>query len=280
MERSKAKLALLTTALLVGAMPARAEVSPLDGYTADGAYRVNIELAPYAWLPASGGQVGLGNGASASFGTGIPTLSDLANHLHFSFLGDARLRYGPWSAELNVDYITASGSKLIAPDILGIPRTLGLTTSLTRVAPGFGYQVYNGGIGGIPATVDARAGFVWFSTSTTVDLHRFLPDGQTRVAGAGNAIDFVQPWLGLRADIYPWPRWRLELSAQGQGFGVDGGSWGWGVTASATWAVNNWFNLIGGFAALNNSGKASSARAVRSVDLTAYGPFLGMSFTF
>jgi hypothetical protein len=70
------------------------------------------------------------------------------------------------------------------------------------------------------------------------------------------------------------------LSAQGQGFGADGGSWGWGVTASATWAVNDWLNLIGGFAALNNSGNTSSSRTIKSVDITAYGPFIGMSFTF
>jgi hypothetical protein len=234
--------ALLTAALLASALPARAEVSAQDGYTAKGGYNWNLELAPYGWFPASSGSIGLGNRATSSFGTGIPTAADLTNHLHFTFLGDARLRYGPWSAELNFDYISASGSKSIAPDILGVPRTLGLANDLTRIAPGFGYQVFNGVLGDIPATVDLRTGFVWFSSDSTLTLNRY-PGGAQRFAGsASDTLSFTQPWLGLRVDVYPAPRWRLEVSAQAQGFGVDGGSWGWGTAATATWAVNSWFN--------------------------------------
>jgi len=280
MDRYLTKLAALTAILLAGALPAHAAVSPKDGYTEDGGYRVNVELTLYGWLPAESGNVKLGNGASASIGAGMPTASQLENNLTGAFMGDARLRYGPWSAEVNIDYVGVTANKNLPPDVLGIARAVNMTTNLTRVAPGVGYQVFNGDLGALPTTVDARAGFAWFQTNATLDLDRFLPSGRTRTASVSDTISFVQPWLGARVDFYPSPRWRLELSAQGQGFGMDGGSWGWGATASATWAATSWLNLLGGFAALNNTGYADNSRMIHSVSITSYGPFVGLSFTF
>ncbi|OYV34681.1 MAG: hypothetical protein B7Z80_20550 [Rhodospirillales bacterium 20-64-7] len=79
---------------------------------------------------------------------------------------------------------------------------------------------------------------------------------------------------------YPWPRWRFQLAALGQGFGVGGGTWGWQVSAIATWAATNWLNLNAGFNAMHESGALAPSRVIRQIDTTMYGPVVSVSFTF
>src|SRR3954453_15397908 len=88
--------------LLLGLQPARAGVSPQDGYTTDGAPKLFIELAPYLWLPASNAQATLRNGATEATSAGVPSVSQLTNVLTGDFMGLGVLRYGPWSAELDI----------------------------------------------------------------------------------------------------------------------------------------------------------------------------------
>lgn len=273
------KMAAAAALLAAMAAPALAGVSPQDGYGPDGKPALRVELAPYLWVPAVSGKATLGNGASAAFSQGMPTLGKLESVLTGAFMGDARLRYGPWSAELNIQYVAASQTHGIAPDVFGIARAVDVSSSMTRVAPGVGYQVFNGLLGDVPATVDARVGFAWFSASSTVDLDRFMPTGRTRVASVSDSGSFAQPWVGVRAALYPWPRWRFEVAALGQGLGVSG-DWGWSATATATWAATDWLNLIGGFSAINNTRHGGASRGVQTLDITAYGPMLGISFTF
>jgi hypothetical protein len=275
-----ARVGCVAVFLLLGLLPARAEVSPQDGYTQDGTPRIHIELAPYLWLPASNAQVTLGNGATRAVSAGVPSLSQLANVLTGAFMGAGLLRYGPWSAELNIDYVGASQDRGLPPDVLGRPRSLTIDVSAVRVAPGIGYQVFNGPVGGIPATLDARAGFSWFTSNSTLDLDRVGLLGRERVISISQSGDFIQPWLGLRGSIYPWPCWRFILEAQGQGFGVGGGSWGWQVSAIGTWAATSWLNLNAGFMALHESGTLPPGRVFKDCSATLYGPVLSVSFTF
>ncbi len=272
------------TALFAALAPeaARAAVSPDDGYAPDGAYQWHFELAPYAWVPATSAHIKLGNGASANINAGMPTIADLRNVLTGVFMGYGLVRYGPWSTEINIDYLSASQTKGLPPGPLGlIGRSLDISTSVVRVAPGFGYEVYRGALGPVPTTLDARVGFSYFTQSSTLDLSRFGPLGRPLfVSRLDNSSSFVQPWLGFRASIYPWPRWRFQLMASMQGLGVDGGAWGWDAGVYGSWAATKWLNLIAGFNALNSRGRGGSGAVIRSIDFTEYGPVLGLSFTF
>ena len=280
-KRAWLSMAALACALaLVGGRVAQAEVSAQDGYAPSGAYQVHVELIPYAWLPAVSGNVTLGRGASANISQGVPSLSKVTSVLTGAFIGAGLLRYGPWSGEIDIQYVGVSQTRDLAPDALGRPRSLTVDASLVRVAPGFGYEVYKGSLGQIPATLDARVGFAVFSSSLTLDLDRAGPLGRERVGSLSDSGSFAQPWAGLRGSVYPWPRWRFELGALAQGFGVGGGSWGWGATASATWAATRWLNLVAAFRALNSSRFGGAGQRVRSLNLTAYGPALGVGITF
>ncbi len=65
-----------------------------------------------------------------------------------------------------------------------------------------------------------------------------------------------------------------------EGFGVDGGSWGWGASAIASYAMTDWAALSFGFRALSSSRTHDGRVNDGSIDLTAYGPVLGVTFRF
>jgi hypothetical protein len=275
------RIAVIVASVALGLSSAAwAGVSAEDGYAADGAYRVNVEIDPYVWLPAVNGNIKLGNGATVSGGSGVPTVSDLTTKLTGAFMGAGLVRYGPYSAEIDIQYVGVSEDRGISPDIFGEPRSRHLDASLVRVAPGMGYEVYKGALGIVPATLDARVGFAVFLQNMTLDFDRTGILGRERFASFSEGNDFVQPWAGFRADIYPWQRWRFEVGALAQGFGVGGGVWGWGASATATWAATDWLNLIIGFRALSTARDFGSSRLFRSTQLTVYGPLVGVGFTF
>jgi hypothetical protein len=231
------------------------------------------------WLPASNTNFSLGprGGINGNATTGVPTAAQLKNTLHGAFMGYALARYGPWSSELDIDWVSASeGKTAIGPR--GNALHLSTSASLVRVAPGFGYEVARGAIGGMPATLDARVGFAWLHSSASIGSL------EEPLGGVSDSGSFVQPWLGARAAIYPSPRWRIELGALAQGFGVSGGSWGWGASLLASYAVTDWMVITGGIRALktsrdeDNTGPLGSG--TRSIDLLAYGPILGVGFRF
>jgi hypothetical protein len=270
--------ACLALAMSCGAAPA-ATVSAQDGFSTTGTYQWNFELDPYLWLPAATASFAAGRNGQISGGTttGIPSISNLAQSLHGAFMGAALTRYGPFSGEVDIQWIDAAQGKTTAPGPGGNVGHLSLSASYVRVAPGFGYQVYNGALGGLPLTVDARAGFAWFSWSASASS---LADP----VGVSPSGSFVQPWLGFRASLYPAQRWRVDLAALGQGFGVSGGSWGWGASLIGTYSVNSWFDVNLGFRALNSTRYDSNAGPLnagqRSFAFTAYGPIAGVGFRF
>jgi outer membrane protein OmpA-like peptidoglycan-associated protein len=266
-------LALLGLAALA-AQPARAQYfTNHDGYTDSGQARVQLEISPYLWLPATSGSIGFArqaveNNISGDFSTGIPSISQLASSLHFSFMGAGLLRYGAFSAEADLQYINAFGSKTLFTTPRGGLGRVRLNASYVRIAPGLGYQVYSGGVLGVPTSVDARAGFAYFEHWENLNGEGILTG---RVSGNG---DFIQPWLGTRVDFIPSPRWKIELAGLAQGFGIDGGSWGWGASAILSYAVSSWFDTDIGYRAL----RTQRFGAGRSLNLTAYGPVVGFSF--
>ncbi len=258
--------------------PALAQFSARDGYAADGAYRVQVELTPYLWLPATSGTARLGGGVrgkDVNFDTGPPSIADLAHSLHGAVVGYGLLRYGPWSTELDFQWIDAFHKTNFQADPSGPGGTLKNTVTLTSVAPGLGYQVYSGAAGGVPITIDARAGFSVLSWDTSAKIE------ESPLSGASVSRSFVQPWLGFRASFYPWAKWRFELAAMAEGFGVDGGAWGWGASALVSYSITRWLDVTGGIRALQSNSRANGSGVFeRSLDITAYGPVLGFGVRF
>jgi hypothetical protein len=261
---------------------ARAQLFSIkDGYAEDGRYQVQTELIPYLWLPAVSGTIHTASPrlGDVHFDSGFPTPADLAHSLHAAFMGTGLVRYGPWSAEFDIQYVDGSQSATVATGRFG-RRDLRAKASLmlTRVAPGFGYKVYSGDVFGVPIMVDARAGFAYINSSETV-----TGEGPLNVSG-GNNGSFVQPWLGGRVTFVPSPRWRVEVGALAQGLGVDDNSWGWAASVVGAYALTKLVDLSFGFRAIDSSRGQGSGSLKNSDDRSfsalAYGPVVGIGFRF
>jgi hypothetical protein len=266
-------------AVLMFAGPVSAQMSARDGYSPDGSWRWQFELTPYLWLPASNASFSLGprGGISGNASTAVPNAGELAQALHGAFMGYGLVRYGPLSGELDIDWVDASEGKTIGPDRFGNSAHLSESVSVVRVAPGVGLQVLNGAMAGVPSTLDVHAGAAWFHWSASISAEHDLTGG----VNGGDSV--AQPWLGLRALFYPAPRWRVELGGLAQGFGFNGGAWGWGASALVSYAVTEWLNVTGGFRALNTQRFSDSRFGfgdTRSLNLTTYGPLIGVGFRF
>lgn len=269
----------IISGLVIGlsATQAHAQFSARDGYAEDGGYRVQVELTPYLWLPATSGTIRIGGNLGRDFGfdSGPPTIADLAHSLHGAFVGFGLLRYGPWSVELDTQWIDAFHKSSVQVTANGPGGTLKDDFKVFRIAPGLGYQVYSGEIGGVPITVDGRAGFSVFAWDVSAKIE------ESPLSGTSASDSFAQPWAGFRVEFYPWTDWRFELGAIGEGFGVAGGVWGWGASALASYSINSWLDVTGGFRALASYGRGNSSGTIkRSIDVTAYGPLLGFGVRF
>ena len=67
----------------------------------------------------------------------------------------------------------------------------------------------------------------------------------------------------------------FELAAIAEGFGVNGGVWGWGASALVSYSITSWLDVTGGIRALSSRDRRNG-----SLDITAYGPVLGFGFRF
>jgi len=260
--------------------PAQAAVSPKDGYAVDGAPVLHFDVVPYLWLPATDAQFVLGNGAQVDIDNGVPSISSLLHVLKGAFLGAGVARYGHWSGVLDIQFIDAAENKGLPALLPGVTRNLKMDVSYVRVAPGVGYQIYNGLMGTTPATLDGRIGFSWLQLDESLKLDQMGPAGNTRISDINHNSGFVQPWMGLTGAVYPWENWRFQVETMVEGFGVSGGSWGWGASALLTWAANDWLNVSAGYRALHTDREEPSSAKIRSVDVTAYGPMVGVGFSF
>jgi len=265
---------------LVSTVVSHAAVSPQDGFSPDGTPAPRFEVAPYLWLPATDAEFLLGNGAQVDIDRGVPSLSSLLHVLKGAFLGAGLVRYGRWSGVLDIQFIDAAENKGLPALLPDVTRNLKMDVSYVRVAPGVGYQVYNGLLGTVPATLDGRLGFSWLQLEGSLKLDQTGPAGKTRISDINHSSSFVQPWIGLQGALYPGQNWRFQVEAMVDGFGVSGGSWGWGAAAILTWAANDWLNLNAGYRALHADREEPQSAKIRSINVTAYGPVVSAGFSF
>ena len=201
------------------AKPAQAQYfTNHDGYTDSGGYRVQVELDTYLWWPGLTGSVHfasplVNSRTSGDFNTGLFSLQDILHTLHFAFMGSGIVRYGPYSAELDLQYLSVSQSQTLFASAQGGEVRVKSALQLLRVAPGIGYQVYAGNVYGIPTSADARAGFAYTTT-----WQSYTGEGVLAGRSSSSNPDFIQPWLGGRVDFIPAPRWRIEIERAGAGF--------------------------------------------------------------
>lgn len=266
------------TAVLATA-PAAAQFSARESYTPDGAYQVSVELTPYLFLPAVDASIGLRRPVPALFDgsvdRGVPSIGKVLSSLNMAFIGDGLLRYGPYSAELDVQYVDAFQKRTFPPGPFGRQASLKTDVSMLRVSPGIGYALLPTGADS-RFTLDARAGFQYFGMDIDSGFEG-SPFG-----GVSRSTSYAEPWLGLRGTYYASSDWRITADAAATGFGVNDGSWGWNGRLLVSYLVTSWFDVsLGGFAMQTNKPEgAGLLNAPRSLHLLSYGPVLAIGFRF
>lgn len=278
----KGSMLFAAAALAVGfaSQPAAAAgFSPNEGFTADGAYQWHIDLNPAGFAPhieatANGlgprGQVGADGSASAW---------KLLSVLQGAFFGVGVVRYGPYSAEMNIDYVEVGKSESTYAPRLG--REVGVNANYTMVlvSPGIGYEAYRGEVASVPASLDVRAGFQYLYSDPSLTTDRNL------LGGAGTSSEYVAPWIGLRASVYPTDHWRVSLLGNLGGLGINDGSVNWKTTLLASYLITDWAYVDFGIAAigLNQIHKDTTVinrQTQQSLHAIGYGPVLGVGFRF
>ena len=275
-SRTKALGVLALACGIAGAQPALAQFSSQEGFAPDGAPQWRFEIQPFLWLPATHAKIGLGRvpQIDPSFDLPRPTILNLIEGLKGAFSCNCLARYGNWSGEVNVIYVSVDATKPIAPvSPGGAGATLNSDLSVFMIAPGFGYRILHGA----KVSMDARAGFSYNAVSADATY------AGSRFAGtAAPATNFIQPWIGERLDYYPTPRWRLENAFSLTGLGVDGGAIGWRGQAGVTYLVARWFDVSAGYSASQTfrNRTAGPNGENNTLNLLQYGPYLVVGFRF
>jgi hypothetical protein len=271
------KLALMALAMMFGlavAQPALAQFSSQEGY-ASGAPHWTFEAQPYLWLPATTAKVGLARAPGLDLsGTFHPTLANVIGSLNAAVTCDCLVRYGDFSGEFNLSYISLSGTKGFPPILPGQPqRRLNGSVKLFLISPGLGYRIYHND----KVSFDARVGFSYSQVDANA---RFL--GSPLAERDGVSTSFIQPWIGERFDYYPTPKWRIENATAITGLGVDGGAIGWNTHIGVSYLITTWLDTSIGYAAsqTERSNTPGPNGQNNSVNILNYGPYLAFGFRF
>jgi hypothetical protein len=278
-NRSVAALGVAAALLiLLFTTPATAQFSAREGFTADGTAHWTFEVSPYLFLPNVNATIGLQHpaGFDISINQNRPTVSKVIASLNGAFVAYNLVRYGNWSAELNLLYLSVSGRKTFPPFLAGGPgATLKSTVSGFLVSPGFGYQV-------LPTdasshiTLDVRVGLSYNTFSASASFDRSI------LGGVDVTTDFLQPWIGARLSYYASPNWRVVADTKLTGLGVDGGAIGWNGSLAVSYLITTWFDVTLAYQAvqIRRNGSLGGNGQNRSLNLLAYGPVVAIGFRF
>jgi hypothetical protein len=247
--------------------------STREGFDANGAPKPAFEAQFWLYLPAVDSTIGLNRIRSIDINVDRPrpSVADVVNHFDFAFTCDCRLRFGDWSVDVNVLYLSTEQKTTAPPVPPSLPQALLKThESVLLLSPSLGYRVLRL----THVSVDLRAG----ATYAELDADAEFTAG--RFAGAKSYNQsFVQAWMGERIDYYPTPRWRIENTAAIKGIG---GPVGWDAGINVTYLVSRWFDVSLGYRASETKRDPGTLPdgALRNVRILLYGPTASLGVRF
>jgi hypothetical protein len=265
-----ATAALGASAALSPAIAASEGFSSQEGFNASGAPEWRFELDPYLWLPTTSVNVGLG--LLPDKNVSVP-VGNVLSHFTGGFMGEGLARYGNWSAEMNLFWVSVGKNHdFTIPDTEGDQVNVRLHSGVFAISPGFGYRIDHTD----KLALDARVGFTYLTANASAHIQ------DSPMAGVSRTSDFAQPWIGERLSYFPSPKWRLVNTLALSGLGVDGGRMGWNGTIAASYLVNSWFDLSLGYRAVQTYKTQSDGPMGQnlSVNILDYGPVLSGGFRF
>jgi hypothetical protein len=222
---------------------------------------ITFDVAPYAWLSALNGRVGL-KGVSTKVNLSI---SDVLDNLEGGLMTAINLHYKDWSFNNDLIWAELSGSASTPRDLLFSRAKL--TVNQIIWTPTVGYRAYYDD----SVSLELNAGFRLNSISNELNLSgallesKDLEDDQT----------WIDPIIGFRS-VFALPN---DMSIR-----VGGDIGGFGAASELTWQA--WTIL--GYELSNSSAIGAGYRALGYdydrdgflYNVDSFGPFLGGEFRF
>jgi hypothetical protein len=252
-------LALITAAGLAQAgTPAPAPVAEVPAAPSDESWW--FRAAPYGWLTAVEGDVGVGH-----LTTPVDvSMSDTLDSLDMTFMGIFEVGYDRWS--LGVDVIYGK----LSQDIAGGGRlfdSFRFEQKQLFVTPVLSYRVIDTDNYHMSLYAGARI------TAMEVELTgRYARGGETK----GTAdTDWVDPIVGIRGQADITDHWFFRYSGDVGGFGTSSDLI-WNAFGGIGYNVNDSVGLLLGYRALG----IDYSKDAFSMDIVSHGPLLGLEVRF
>lgn len=255
----------------LGAPPAEAPVEPVKS-------EWSVIVSPYLWAASLNGE-GAMRGRPVNID--VP-FSDVIKDLDLGVMGALEITNGTFGAFLNAEYVNVSSDEAIQFKHPAVGEvTIGAGTTTTIIGAGAYYKVYETALGGDTAfgaprvfSISPLAGLRW--TRLDGDLSGKINNGPTREFS--DSKQWLDPFVGARADIDLSSRWNLMIEGDVGGFDV-----GSKITLNGQAYLGYRTHFLGhetilrlGYRALYQDYSSGGF----AWDVTQHGPVLGASMKF
>lgn len=237
-----------------------------------------VEILPYAWLPALDGSVETPNGGTEHFSIGA---SDILSDLQLAAMGRVNARWKRWLLLVDGLWTRLEQDDSVQRNQLRLDAELDLQMALAQALAGYRVFARPGGLLGKAAAGDERmfgvdvlagANYTWISADVEIERSAIgmIPE---RERDFGESRSWFAPAVGLRLHNDFTPRIRLETLGVVGGFSVgDAPELSWQLTTLLSYRfTDHWLASIG---------HRLIAADDDDYDLRMHGVILGVGYRF
>lgn len=272
MDGKRVVAAGLATLVAFGTSPleSRAEPPPAKDW--------EVEILPYAWLPAVDGSVETPRGGTEHFGIGA---MDVLSDLQLAAMGRVNARYRRWLLLVDGLWTKLEQDDGVQRNRIRLDAEIELQMALAQALAGYRVYARPGGLLGKATAGDERlfgvdllagANYTWLSTDVEIERSAIgqIPE---RERDFGDSRSWFAPAVGLRLHNDFTPRIRLETLGVVGGFGVgDAPDLSWQLTTLLSYRfTDHWLASIG---------HRLIAADDNDYDLRMHGAMLGVGYRF
>lgn len=266
-------LSFVSAALVFGhAADATADDASANAFPAGWQYEATL----YGYATGIDGDAGV-RSVDADVDVGF---DDILENLDFGAMGFIGGRNDTWSFIIDAAYLKVSAEQSSARSILNATLTTNLNVELEQsIVEGFvGRRIAGHKDADMPWRVDAVGGLRYNSITTELGAEASLL-GLATSQQRSRDVDWVDPVIGLRAEVWTSDRFRILGWADYGGFGVGADST-WQLAAGINyfaWDRVSLYALYRGFGFDYSEGTGNDRIAL---DLTYTGPMVGIGYRF
>lgn len=220
-----------------------------------------FRVAPYGWLTAIEGDVGVG-----PLSTPVDvSMSDTLDSLDMTFMGVFEAGYGPWSLGVDVMYGKLSQDIEAGGHLFDSFR---FEQKQWFITPVVGYRIVDTGSYQMGLYAGARI------TALEVDLTGRLAHHSGEIT-RGEDSSWADPIVGLRGQANMGDHWFFRYSGDIGGFGVNS-DLVWSAFAGFGYSFNENASVLLGYRGLG----LDYTKDEFSLDIISHGPIMGAEFRF